>query len=219
VNPSSSTMVNNAPPSLSKATQRPLADYLNAQTWASIWNNGDKFRYIYYVDYAGAWDRDFGLGIGTTFEGSITERPLPDGTAEVTVNYHSHNVLSYMREYDPVSNSNILVFGRGLYDVVAGAAPTLGDVHFKAVFINTAPGAPLPDLVTSQVKSIMIEASAFGELRAAAGMGPDGTPGHAWTNQTGLFQKVLFDLKPEGQPGTEAYTAEIVNLQKVGASH
>jgi hypothetical protein len=211
----------NGPGSLAKVTHRPLSEYLNARTWASIWSNGDKFRWAYYVDDAGAWNRDFNLGLGSTFEGNVTERPLADGTAEVTVEYHSHNVLTYMRDWSPIYDPGPypLVLGAGLYDVADGATPTLGDAHVKIVFINSAPGAPLPDFATDQIKSVMIEASAFGPLRAAAGMGPDGTPGHGWTNQTGLFQKILFGLKPEGQPGTEIYTAEIVNLQRVGASH
>jgi hypothetical protein len=95
VPPVSPTLQSVAPAPLAKTMERPLSDYLNARSWASIWTNGDKFKYGYYVDDAGAWNRDFNLGLPSTFDGKVMERPLSDGTAEVTVEYHAHNVLSY----------------------------------------------------------------------------------------------------------------------------
>jgi hypothetical protein len=199
---------------LNKVTQRPLSDFLSVQTWGSNWYNGRDPRWIYLVDYAGAWDRDFDLGIGSTFDGTITEQPLPDGTAEVKVDYRSHNVLSYVRDFNTLD----LALGEGLYDVVGGAEPTIGDVHFKWDFIISAPGAPLPDLFYGELndRTIMMEASVFGPLKAEAGMGPDGTPGHAWTNQIGPWQKFFFGHKENGTPGFWGWTAQFVKLQAVG---
>jgi len=214
--PNSAQQGNESPGALYKVTQRPLSDFLDAQTWALIWSSGDDFRYIYFVDYAGAWDRNFSLGIGSTFDGFVKERPLPDGRAEVTVEYRSTNVLTYLREYNP-TGPNPVVLGEDLNQVIAGGTPALGDMHFKMTFYIAAPGDPLPDVYSDfELKTIMFSGSVFGPLTAAAGLGPDGTRGHGWTNQIGILQKILFGLKPVGQPGTEIWTAEFVKLEKAG---
>jgi hypothetical protein len=186
--------------------QRPLSDFLTAQSLPTGWVNSDNPLWFYAVDYAGYYAQQ--LGIGTTFDGTVTERPLSDGTAEVTVDIRSANALTWMRTWPAYD----LVFGENPAAVSGGAAPTLGYVHLIWDFINPASGAPIQDLATSTVltKKIQIEANAFGPLTAASGLGPDGTPGHGWVNQVGMLTKF------HGENAIDGFTAELVKLQAVG---
>jgi hypothetical protein len=199
--------------------QRPISDFLNTQVTGTMWYNGDNPLYFYRVDFSGVISRNNQLNLTPTFEGTITERPLADGTAEVIVDIRSHNALSWMNNYYPPYE---VVFGEGPLAVKGGATPTLGYVHLRWDFVNPTPGAPIPDFHAPDVptKSVKMEARAFGPLKAAAGMGPDGTPGHGWTTQVGLFQKFLYDLPLKGQPGTDhGYTAQFVKLESVSGTN
>lgn len=175
------------------------------------------------VDYA----RLLG-NFGTTFNGTVTERPLNDGTAEVTVILHTKNALTWVfagdndivNRIDPCG-SNVatqpLLFGTRLADVApSGANAALGDSYLKVVFTNYV-GAPLPDLVqllynpspVQGLRSISFSVSADGPLHLAFGV-PDGTPGQAHVVQTGLFT-----TKFKGAT-SDAFPVEMINLNKTG---
>ena len=85
------------------------------------------------------------------------------------------------------------------------------------MFINTAPGAPLPDLIQiwffpvtgQELRYVQFSAKASGELRAAFGV-PEGTPGRATVVQTGVYMASGKGATADGFP------AEMINLQKVG---
>jgi hypothetical protein len=90
------------------------------------------------------------------------------------------------------------------------------------VFINTAPGAPLPDIQVAfgngpaqpgqELVAIAITASGSGQLHALAGV-PEGTPGRIHVIQTGLF------LRGSGQGATaDNYPVESITLRPVGHS-
>jgi hypothetical protein len=110
-----------------------------------------------------------------------------------------------------------LLFGARVPDVVLGAAAALGDSTLTVQFINTAPGAPLPDLIQlaafprpgQELKAIAIRAQADGELRAAFGVA-DGTPGRAEVIQVGLFLAGFHGAVADGFP------AERINLSRAG---
>jgi hypothetical protein len=208
VNPVSPTAGKDVTTPLYKANQRSISEFLSTQGDPTYWVGPD-LAFYYFVDYAGELDRAYGLNLGTTFSGSVTERPLSDGTAEITIDVRSHNALTWMGRFSPPFP---IVLGKDPFEVAGGATPTLGDVHFKWVLIIPAPGAPIPDLFAgfASTTKIQMEASAFGPLTAAAEMGPDGTPGHGWTNQVGLL------TKSHGKPGIDGFTAEFVKLQRVG---
>jgi hypothetical protein len=86
--------------------------------------------------------------------GTVTERPLKDGRAEVTVLLNPENANVWVFELDlsvdlrdQVANKPAL-FGHRTYDVVYNAmAQAPGDSFLHVVFINDAPGAQLPDLI------------------------------------------------------------------------
>lgn len=102
------------------------------------------------VDYAGLSEEPLGVNaVGTTFSGTVVEQKLPDGRAEVRVLLHTQNALTYgiNGEGGVDFADSPLLFGHRVFDILAGQTPALGSSFLEVVFINTAPGAPLPDLL------------------------------------------------------------------------
>jgi hypothetical protein len=171
------------------------------------------------VDYAGLADASLGYVLGTTTSGTVTERPLDDGRAEVSVVLRTDSALSwaiagtYPNAFD--YRGAPLLFGARVPDVLAGATPALGQSQLTVVFVNPEPGAPLPDLLDlvgtrfADVRSIAFRASAAGALRAAFGV-PDGAPGRLAVAQTALFATGFHGAVADGFP------AERVELHAVG---
>jgi hypothetical protein len=164
------------------------------------------------VDYAGLADEWItaasggAISFGTTFSGSVTERPMDDGRAEVHVRLNTRNALTWAIDGCDFATSP-LIFGHRAPDVLAGADAALGDVKFQIKFVNTAPGAPLPDIMQllfapepgQEVRMLAIDARATGTLRAAFGV-PDGTPGHLTDIQSGLFMTHFMGATGDGFP-------------------
>jgi len=156
----------------SKAVQRPIQDFVDAQgTFCLDDGMGGCFLFvppldnflgtsdpakgiIAAIDYAGLadkWITDASGGsitFGTTFSGSVTETPLADGRAEVHVVLHTRNALTWGAAGDGSDFAGApLLFGHRAPDVLAGEDAALGDNTMQAKFINTAPGLPMPDLL------------------------------------------------------------------------
>jgi hypothetical protein len=203
---------------------RPFDDFLVAQGTTSAfvppvpdyvgWGDKDLVTFA-LVDYAGLAnasieDETGGTrSLGTRVYGTVKERARPDGRAEVRVKLEARNALSWAFLIADADFNDPLVFlhtplsfGARAQDVVKGAQPALGKASFDVTFMNTAPGAPLPDLL--QLVS-------------------DPHPGQApWSFK---FQSKACGLKPNGAPaelrvrqncsndGTgEACTKEIVEI-------
>jgi hypothetical protein len=183
---------------------------------------------LYYAsfDYAGladAWiTQEGGAPLGTAMDGSVTERPLPDGRAEVHVRLHTKNALVWAFLLDPSLpgnpwRDNPLSFGHRAPEVLAGADAALGESLFHVVFINSAPGAPLPDILQvfyapeegQEGHTMCFYGRADGTLRELYGV-PDGTPGRVQVTQTGLL------ALPSQSPSYDGFPAEKVSLQVVG---
>ncbi|HEY3244012.1 MAG TPA: hypothetical protein VGM03_11755, partial [Phycisphaerae bacterium] len=89
------------------------------------------------------------------------------------------------------------------------------DSLFKVELINTAPGAPLPDLLQAfiaplpgqEVLSLKIIASAQGELTDAYAPGAAGTPATLQVTQTSPT------APGQGVPGQDGFPAEHVIVQ------
>jgi hypothetical protein len=162
------------------------------------------------VDYAGLANKYLTtngyIDLDTSFSGTIIELPLKDGRAEVKIVLHTKNALTWVIEGEDYANGPLL-FGYRPTDVQAGATPVLADITFKVVFINTAPGAPLPDLIQlvvapedgQELRFIAMRAQAAGPLREAFGV-QDGTPGRATIIQTGLFMTPFMGAVSDGFP-------------------
>lgn len=170
------------------------------------------------IDYAGIANRWLeaesgdALTLGTTFEGSVSERTLDDGRALVSVNLKTKNALAWAIDgYDYAGGP--LLFGYRAADVLAGATPSLGSSHLTVDLILAHPGDPLPDLLQilaapesgQEVRRITFNATAKGSLRAPYGV-TDGTGGTLQVTQIGAWQASSHS------PNWDGFPAEHVNL-------
>jgi len=214
------------------ATQtRPIEEFVEAQgKYAPPW-------YVYWtalatdraavVDWAGldnAWIiANGGTSLGTEMDGTITEKPLKDGRAEVKVVLHTKNALTFVMtgfsapDFDFYTAT--VLFGHRNLDVLAGSDPALGESLLKLTFINTAPGALMPDLIQlwwypeegQEVESCSFNSHSDGTLREAFGV-PDGTPGKVIVVQTGVPVKTP---NPKSKVA-DGYPVENINLKVTG---
>jgi len=182
-----------------------------------------------FVDYAGLeakWLQDHGgPSLGTQVSGSVIERPLADGRAEVTINLHTTRAQTWAIPFDPGGSfdqllNNPLLFGHRAPELLADPSltPGLSTCDMVWVIKNTAPGAPLPDLVAfltgdlepgQELVSAAIRSNGSGPLRAAFGV-DDGTPGRVVVVQTVLLRASLKGALADTAP------AEHVDLHIVG---
>ncbi len=144
------------------------------------------------IDYAGLADKTCDNVADTTFAGTVKEKLLPDGRAEVSVELLTMDaiawVVSVSNPPEPDFANDPVIFGVRWENVggdcVFSGTPVLGNSMLKVTFINTAPGAPLPDLIQllaapepgQELRAISINAEVVGELA-------DGTPARAETHQ------------------------------------
>jgi hypothetical protein len=202
------------------ARMRPFSDFVAAQGGSYFaWEDNPVTQFA-VVDYLGLTNANVvsngGTDAGTQVTGSVMERPLADGRAEVTVTIHTTNALTYVLA-EPSGN---LTFGYTGGELIAdhSLAPAVSDANLKFVFTNTAPGDPLPSMITlafgtplpgqAQLQ-VKVASSGFGPLRAASGS-PEGTPGRCGVVQTGLYIT-------SGMGATaDAFPVENINVGPVG---
>ena len=210
---------NNKNSNNNSARTRPIHDFLSTQTngfpsLAAAWGDPVSGR-LAWVDYAGVTNQQIvasgGASLGTTADGTVVERPLDDGTAEVTVLVHTTNAFVYVTDF-PSPNP---LFGNTPADVAAGAQAGVGKCLLHVVFINSAPGAPLPDLLQAfstagGVRFVAMTSTAAGPLNANFGV-PTGTPGLFQMTQTGVLQS-----HGKGGPRGDFFPAEHINLTVAG---
>jgi len=247
-------------PVQAKTTQRPLSDFLSTQGTYCIddgsggcylfvppdpnflgWSTNLSKSPIYFagVDYAGLANA-YPSGNTPTFSGNVTERPLPDGRAEITVLLQTKGANIWVIQLDQndqsiwgeqIAGTAPTLFGHRPTDVLSGQGQTLADTNIHVVFINDYPGAPIPDLIqlnnfpdgNHPVKLLKFSAQAKGPLTAAYGV-PEGTPGKCTIIQTGLTEVQLKQLSDsfKGQAGAhsrvafDAFPAENIDLQVIG---
>ena len=200
------------------AAQRSINEFIAAQQsqdgWAFLWS--DLEGKTVYMDYANLAYTTQGLDLGTTMTGTVNERPLPDGRAEVSVVLHTRNAQT------EAHNSSQPLFGYSWADIAADPSVpvALGECEMQVTFINTAPGAPLPHIVFldpaqgQELLRITFKGSASGVLRE--GFGPlAGTPGRLEVTQVGLI-RVYNIANPNSRVGLDAFPAEHITIQPVG---
>lgn len=183
-------------------TQRPIGQFVAAQTSELFWFDPESENAI-FLDYAGLRNAVFQLNLGTTTDGTITETALADGRARVHVVLHTRSAFTTGGFHFAAAG----VFGHTIGQVLAGADAALGNSNMTVDFINTAPGAAMPNLVQlifnphpgQVVERLLFVVNAAGTLRAAFGV-PDGTPGRAHTTQRGLFTVPGKGIPPDRFP-------------------
>lgn len=236
-----------------QSVDRPLSDFIGAQGTTTCFTppapsqlggssalNKPPVRFA-LADYTGLTaeylSANFDISLGTTVSGTVSERPLADGRALVTVNLHTRDALTWAINFDPSApasqfNNNPLLFGSRAQDLIADPTltPALADVHLRAVFTIPAPGAPLPDLVCInqgpdcpnvapcpegfEIDFLTFQANAEGPLHALAGLGPEGTPGRLTMTQIGLIKPAINN----GFKGAlaDAFPVEKIELRATG---
>ncbi len=206
------------------ATQRPIEDFLDAQGTLCL-PDGDGGCFLFVppvenflgwsdpaaglsvsIDYAGLADEWItaesggAVSFDTRFRGSVTETPLPDGRAEVFVRLRTRNALTWAIEGGDFGGAPT-IFGDRAPDVLAGAGAALGSSLLRLRFINTAPGAPLPDLLQLLFLPEAGQETLFLTVVATAeGTLPDDTEACLHTIQTGLFMTGFHGAVGDGFP-------------------
>jgi hypothetical protein len=195
------------------AVQRPIKDFLSTQgtfcfptdhpsnkclifvppdrNYGGWTNEGINNRVDFaLIDYAGLAGEAYRQGKKPTTAGWITERALDDGRAEVAVSLYTENANAFAMNLnfngDPLRQltRKPTYFGHRPRDVETGAGQGLANTFLHLRFINTAPGADLPDLVQllnfpepgQKVNFVHFSGLAKGPLTAEFGV-PEGTPG------------------------------------------
>jgi len=216
-----------APFAFAQTTQRPVSDFLETQgTFCFPNGSGGCLLFIppvpnfvgwfdpvnnlaVSVDYAGLANACFGNAFGTTMSGVITERTLANGQAEDTVLLFTRNALTWVVYPVDFVNGSV-VFGHR-WDTnsptctLNGAPPALGTSFLHIKFTNTAPGAPLPDLIQlffspapgQRLIEYSFQANATGPLA-------NGAPGMVTVVQTGNavrsnIQAAVVNLRATGK--------------------
>jgi hypothetical protein len=196
-----------------KVTHRPISDFVDRQGTFCIpdGNNGcllfvppvanfigwgDPQREVASsVDYAGLANKYLReasggrVDLGTTTTGTIIERALPDGRANVSVTLHTINALSWAA-LTPDFPAGSPIFGVKVDGVLGGETPALARVEFRVTFTNTAPGAPLPDFIQLFFDPAPGTALGVYSFQASgSGLFCDGSRGRITVSQTGNVPK------------------------------
>jgi hypothetical protein len=168
------------------------------------------------VDYTGQDAAFLHLNYGTTVTGSISERPLPGGGSEVTVNLHTHNAFAFVTTQSDVLpfDSWPTIFGATPEKLAAGATPALADSNLHVVY-DRAPGAPqyfdiVDNVLSGPPAGITSVAVSFNAT--AVGTTPDGQSATLIINEAGPQGRTPIpnSVKDFG------YTAEIIDVHVHG---
>jgi hypothetical protein len=148
-------------------------------------------------------------------EGTVRERDLPDGRAEILLNVHFTDAFAYARDLTQPGAPTIFGFRTAELSGHPELRPGLASGHIQARFIIAYPGAPLENFCTTVffspgLLSMSIRVNGDGPLRAAFGV-PEGTPGKLLESQTGLF-----DIPGRGAGVADGFPAELIRVFKAG---
>jgi len=183
------------------SVSRPLSDFMDNQglayfAWATAYNPPAVQRFA-DVDYMGSLAimiaDNGGAVIPTKIKGTLSELPMPDGRAKVTVTISVENALSIGSRWDDNIQNWVTEFGYDFTEL--SLDPTLqattGWGKFKLVFYNSAMGAPIPNVAFDVPFEDFVEfhfhSSAHGFMRAASGYA-EGAPATMKVDMVGLFK-------------------------------
>jgi hypothetical protein len=217
------------------STPRPIADFLMAQGTTSVFPNGinsggpaglpDELGWststatfesgtarFARVDYTGQDAAFLHLNLGTTTSGTVSERALPDGTAEDTVNLITRNAFAWANNFDGITNPVAFGYLPSQLATNPTLRPPLAHSTLHVVVRIPYPGAPLPDIVAPNVGGLPPGYAIVSEsLRATAeGTTPTGQQATLVVSQTGVLERTP-DLI-----GDFGFTAEVVDIQTHG---
>jgi hypothetical protein len=207
--------------------QRPFSDWLSAQgtvnpvncaSTVTGWLTPD-FATFARADYSGKICDCITANGGPTFHpefsGTVTERDLPDGTAEIQVIHHFTNTHVVARDQTlptPPGEPALAILGYNAAELFGHpelqSAVANGMIQVK--FIIAHPGDPLPDLSSINFLSLSARIQGSGPLRAAFGVA-EGAPGKLLVSQIGLF-----NIPGQGNGVADGFPAELVRVFRAG---
>ena len=195
--------------------QRPIGDFIIAQGtqpvppgftasfigWLGRMGPHADISGIMTLYYAGLDAAAVGLP-APEISGTVTERPLANGTTNVKVSLRTRNELAYVHNCGAPTPDNNCPAGAVVFGLTPAEAATnpggaaYGSSLFEVEYnVARAPGTPMEDLMQlffgglpydSLPLFVGFTGSANGRLRAASGCA-EGTVGRASTTQTGLI--------------------------------
>lgn len=204
--------------------QRPFSEWLSAQgsfvnpvtCGASVfgWLPPD-FTTFALADYTGKIAQCItnhgGPVFNPEFSGTVTERDLADGTAEIHVIHHFTDTYVVARDNTQAGSPAILGYRAAELFGQPNRQSALANGMIQVKFIIAQPGDPLPDLTSiSNVLSLSARIRGEGPLRTAFGVA-EGTPGKVLVSQTGLF-----NIPGQGNGVADGFPAELVRVFKAG---
>ena len=146
------------------------------------------------------------------FSGTVTERDLPDGTAEIHVIHHFTNTYVVARDSQQPGNPSPAILGYNPVELFGHPElqSAVASGTFQARFILPHPGFPLPNLAEVNTLSVSIRFQGSGPLRSTFGVA-EGTPGKVIVNQIGLF-----NIPGQGNGVADGFPAELINVFQSG---
>jgi hypothetical protein len=215
------------------ATQRPISEFVEVQGTTQVfvppvndvvgWATPSDDPVLFaWIDYVGVAD-DFLLGaLGTATSGKVIEQPQKDGRAKVHVNLHTRNALAWVIELDLAGDilgqiaTKQPIFGFRPQEVDDDHPASLVDATLEVVFLNTAPGAPLPDLV--KATALGEAPKGFALLAQKFRAHGEGTIRDADTDETSRGRLTVVQVAPRLDKciTADCFPAEIIKVQRVG---
>src|SRR5262249_41005154 len=161
-----------------------LPDELGWATSTATFENGTaRFARVDYTGQDAAWfQANYGTpDWGTETSGTISERSLKGGSAEVTVNLNTHNAFAWAINFDGDTTPATFGYLPSQLAETPTLTPPLANSKLQVVLRIPSPGAALPDLV----KSINVESF---------------PPGYSLVSLS--FRATATGTTPEGQQAT-----------------
>ena len=201
-------------------TVRPISEFLDANDsgcyylWSEVSDRPSNGRRVFF-DYSGVLRNSVlaqsgGVDLPTEFSGTVRERALRDGSAEVHVTLHARNAFAYSDAGSPGGFAPLM--GYWVTDVAAGTPPTLVDGSLDITYVNPAgPGAPLQNICSvGDFSRSRIVVNGSGDLRSGFDGANDGDPGQISVNQNGVFSP------GQGKGVSDGFPVEFVNIRPTG---
>ena len=202
-------------------TERPLAEFLAVEQSVHFFYDPNGPMCV-AMDYNGAIDRlvqgitGGAVSTGVQVTGTVRERALADGRAEITIKLQAEHAVAIAWPCD----ESPLLFGLTFDELLAGLPSPVGSVRFTITYIAPAPGLPLKSLeevyAANEALRIQVHAEVTGPFNAAAGY-PAGTQARLFVQGLVLWTPGQLFHAPDQYPG-DVSPVETISLRPVNGN-